>query len=187
VSTRIAIIIGSTRPGRHGLAVAKWVHGIAQQRKSAEYELVDIVDYNLPLLDEPVPPAYGPGTKEHTKKWAAKIASFDGYVFVTPEYNHGPSAALKNALDYLFKEWNNKSAGFVGYGGTGAVRSADILRMICSNLELADVRAQVSLTFANDFEKFTTFKPMPHQEGTLGQVLDQVEAWAKALKPLRQG
>jgi NAD(P)H-dependent FMN reductase len=184
---RIAIIIGSTRPGRNGLAVAQWAHGIASTRTSAEYELVDIADYNLPLFDEPVPPAMGPGTREHTRRWAAKIASFDGYVFVTPEYNHAPNAALKNALDFLFKEWNNKSAGFVGYGGTGAVRSVDIMRMICSNLELADVRAQVSLTFAADFEKFTTFKPLPHQEKALAQVLDQVEAWAKALKPLRQG
>mgnify|MGYP003382386031 CR=1 FL=1 len=187
MTMRIAIIIGSTRPGRNGLAVAQWVHGLATQRTSAEYELVDIADYNLPLFDEAVPPAMGPGTKEHTKRWAAKIASFDGYVFVTPEYNHGPNAALKNALDFLFKEWCNKSAGFVGYGGTGAVRSVDMLRMICSNLELADVRAQVSLTFAADFEKFTTFKPLPHQEKTLAQVLDQVESWAKALKPLRQG
>ena len=186
MTIRIAIIIGSTRPGRKGPAVAQWVHGLAQQRTGATYELVDLVDYNLPLLDEPVPPAMGPGSKEHTKKWAAKIADFDGYVFVTPEYNHAPNAALKNALDYLFKEWNNKSAGFVGYGGTGAVRSVDMLRMICSNLELADVRAQVSLTFASDFEKFTTFKPLPHQEKTLGQVFDQVEAWARALKPLRQ-
>jgi NAD(P)H-dependent FMN reductase len=184
---RIAIIIGSTRPGRNGLAVAQWAYGLAKQRTSAEYELVDIADYNLPLFDEPVPPVMGPPSKEHTKKWAAKIASFDGYVFVTPEYNHGPNAALKNALDFLFKEWNNKSAGFVGYGGTGAVRSVDMLRMICSNLELADVRAQVSLTFASDFEHFTTFKPLPHQEKTLAQVLDQVEAWGKALKPLRQG
>ena len=184
---RIAVIVGSTRPGRNGLAVAQWVYGLAKPRTSAEYELVDIVAYNLPLFDEAVPPAMGPGSKEHTKKWAAKIASFDGYVFVTPEYNHAPNAALKNAMDFLFKEWNNKAAGFVGYGGTGAVRSVDILRMICANLELADVRAQVSLTFAADFEKFTTFKPLPHQEKTLAGVFDQVEAWAKALKPLRQG
>ena len=127
----------------------------------------------------------GPGTREHTKRWAAKVASFDGYVIVTPEYNHGPSAALKNALDFLFKEWNNKSVGFVGYGFTGGIRSVEMLRMIVSNLELADVRAQVGLTFPADFENFTILKPQPHQEKTLGQVLDQVEAWAGALAPLR--
>ena len=138
---RIAIIIGSTRPGRHGLKVAQWAHDIAATRTSATYELVDLADFELPLFDEPVPPAMGPPTREHTRRWAEKVASFDGYLILTPEYNHGPPAALKNALDFLFKEWNNKAVGFVGYGGTGAVRSVDILRMICSNLELADVRA----------------------------------------------
>lgn len=183
---KIGIIIGSTRPNRKGPEVANWVYGLASKRASATYELVDIAEYNLPLLDEPVPPAMGPGTKEHTKRWGAKIASFDGYVFVAPEYNHGPSGALKNALDFLFREWCNKAAGFVGYGGTGAVRSIDMLRAICSNLELATVRAQVSLTFAHDFENFSVFKPQAHQEKTLSQVFDQVEAWAGALKTLRK-
>jgi NAD(P)H-dependent FMN reductase len=183
---RIAIIVGSTRPGRKGLDVAQWVHGIASKRSTAQYELVDLVDYNLPLLDEPVPPAMQKeATKDHTKRWAAKVASFDGYVFVTPEYNHGPSAALKNAMDFLYKEWSNKSAGFVGYGGVGAARSIEMLRAICSNLELADVRVALSLMLATDFENFSTFKPLPHQEKTLAQLLDQVEAWAGALKPLR--
>jgi NAD(P)H-dependent FMN reductase len=183
---RIAIIVGSTRPGRSGLDVAKWVHLLASKRTSADYELVDLVDFALPLLDEPVPPAMQKSpTKDHTRRWSAKVATFDGYVFVTPEYNHGPPAALKNALDYLCSEWNNKSAGFVGYGGVGAARSIEMLRAICSNLELADVRVAVSLTLANDFENFTTFKPLPHQEKTLGQLLDQVEAWAGALRPLR--
>lgn len=184
---RIGIVVGSTRPNRKGLDVAKWVFSLASQRSGVEYELVDIADYNLPLLDEPVPPASGPPTQEHTKRWAAKIATFDGFVFVTPEYNHGPPAALKNALDFLFKEWSNKSAGFVGYGGVGAARSIEMLRAVCSNLEIADVRVALSLLLAHDFEKFTTFKPLPHQEKTLGQLLDQVEAWAGALKPLRKG
>lgn len=126
---------------------------------------MDIVDYNLPLFDEAVPPAMGPGSKEHTKKWAAKIAGFDGYVFVTPEYNHAPNAALKNAMwTSCSRNGTTRQRASWGYGSTGAVRSVDILRMICANLELADVRAQVSLTFAADFEKFTTFKPLPHQE-----------------------
>src|ERR1051325_8788011 len=113
---KIAVIIGSTRPGRVGESVAKWVYELAKKRTDAEFELVDIADYNLPLLDEPVPPSMGQYSHEHTKKWAAKIASFDAYVFVTPEYNHGISGALKNALDYLYREWNNKVAGFVSYG-----------------------------------------------------------------------
>src|SRR5258707_14874741 len=119
---RIAIILGSTRPGRNGEAVGKWVYKIAQKRSDAEFELVDIKDFNLPLLDEPVPPSMGQYSKPHTKLWAAKIDNFDGYVFVTPEYNHGIPGALKNAIDFLFAEWNNKAAGFVSYGGAGAAR-----------------------------------------------------------------
>ena len=101
---RLAIIIGSTRPGRNGEAVAKWIYEIARQRTDIEVELVDIKDYNLPLLDEPQPASSGQYTQDHTKKWAEKIDSFDGFVFVTPEYNHSPPASLKNAIDYLFFE-----------------------------------------------------------------------------------
>jgi NAD(P)H-dependent FMN reductase len=101
---KLAIIIGSTRPGRVGEAVARWVYELAKKRSDAAFELVDIKGFNLPLLDEPVPPSQGTYPKEHTKKWAAKVASFDGYVFVTPEYNHGICGALKNAIDFLFAE-----------------------------------------------------------------------------------
>ena len=101
---RIAIIIGSTRPGRKAEAVAKWLYEIAQNRSDAEFELVDIKDFNLPLLDEPVSPIMDQYTQQHTKIWSAKIASFDAYVFVTPEYNHGTSGALKNAIDFLYHE-----------------------------------------------------------------------------------
>ena len=100
--------------------MAYWVYEIAKNRSDAEFEVVDIKDFNLPLLDEIVPPVMGQYSGQHTKAWAAKIDSFDVYVFVTPEYNHGTSGALKNAIDYLYREWNNKAAGFVGYGGAGA-------------------------------------------------------------------
>src|SRR5919199_6213044 len=116
MTIRIGIILGSTRPNRNGEAVARWVYEQAQKRKDAEFELVDVRDFNLPLLDEPVPPSMGQYSKPHTRAWAAKVDSFDGYVFVTPEYNHGTSGALKNAIDFLFAERNNKVAGFVGYG-----------------------------------------------------------------------
>ena len=108
---RIAIIIGSTRPGRKGETVAKWVYEIAQERSDAEFELVDIKDFNLPLLDEPVSPTLGQYTKEYTKVWAAKVDSFDAYVFVTPEYNHGTSGALKNAIDFLYKRVEQQGRG----------------------------------------------------------------------------
>jgi NAD(P)H-dependent FMN reductase len=109
---KIGIIVGSTRPGRKAAAVAKWVHEILKSRKDAEFEIVDIEDYKLPLLDEPVPPIMHQYGKPHTKVWSEKIASLDSYIFITPEYNHATLAALKNAIDFLFHEWNNKAAGF---------------------------------------------------------------------------
>src|SRR3989442_12516559 len=125
---KIGIIVGSTRPGRKAAAVAKWVHDILKSRKDAEFEIVDIEDYKLPLLDEPLPPTMHQYRNAHTKTWSEKIASLDAYIFVTPEYNHATSAALKNAIDFLFHEWNNKAAGFVGYGGAGGGRGVGDLR-----------------------------------------------------------
>jgi len=183
---RIAIIIGSTRPGRKAEAVARWVHGLAAKRSDAEFELVDIKDFNLPLLDEPMPPAAGKYSQPHTRAWAAKVASFDAYVFVTPEYNHGPSGALKNAIDYLYREWNNKAAGFVGYGSAGGTRAVEQLRQVMGELLVADVRAQVALSLFTDFENFSTFKPAPMHEKSVNVMLDQVVAWGTALKTLRK-
>lgn len=183
---KLGIIIGSTRPGRKAEAVGRWVYEIAQKRSDAEFELVDIKDFNLPLLDEPMPPSMGQYTQPHTKAWSAKIDSFDAYIFVTPEYNHAPSGALKNAIDYLYREWNNKAAGFVGYGGAGGTRAVEQLRLIMGELLVADVRAQVALSLYTDFENFTVFKPSPHHEKSVNTLLDQVIAWGSALKPLRK-
>ena len=183
---KLAIIIGSTRPGRVGEAVGRWVNEIAQKRSDAQFELVDIKEFDLPLLDEPVPPSMGKYSQEHTKKWAAKIASFDGFVFVTPEYNHGISGALKNAIDFLFAEWNNKAAGFVGYGSAGGVRAVEHLRLVMAEVQVATVRNQVMLSLRDDFENYSTFKPRDFHEKTVGQVFDQVIAWGGALRPLRE-
>lgn len=182
---KIGIIVGSTRPGRNAEAVAKWVYENASRRSDAEFEIVDIQDYNLPLLDEPVPPSLGQYSKPHTKKWAEKIASLDGFVFVTPEYNHGTSGALKNAIDFLFREWNHKAAGFVSYGSAGGVRAVEQLRLMMGEVMAADVRAQAALSLFTDFENFSKFKPDPRHETSLTAMLDQVIAWAGALKPLR--
>jgi NAD(P)H-dependent FMN reductase len=183
---KIAVIIGSTRPNRNGEAVAKWVYKITQKRTDAEFELVDIKDFNLPLLDEPVPPSMGQYSKPHTKVWAAKIGSFDAYVFVTPEYNHGISGALKNAIDFLFAEWNNKAAGFVSYGGAGGARAVEQLRLVMAEVQIATVRNQVLLSLFTDFENFSVFKPDPQKEASVNAVLDQVIAWGSALKTLRK-
>jgi NAD(P)H-dependent FMN reductase len=183
---KVDIILGSTRPNRNGEAVAKWVHERATKRDDAEFQLVDLRDFNLPLLDEPLPPSLGQYTKPYTIKWSEKIASFDAYVFVTPEYNHSTSGALKNAIDYLFKEWNNKAAGFVSYGGlANGTRAVKHLRLVMGELMVADVRAQVALSLFSDFEKYTIFKPDPHREQQLNAMLDEVIAWGKALKNLR--
>lgn len=183
--TRIAIVTGSTRPGRKSLEVAQWVAGIATSRKDAEFELVDIADFDLPLLDEPIPPSQGKYSKPHTKAWAAKIASFDGYVFIAPEYNHSVSGALKNAIDFLYAEWNNKAAGFVSYGSAGGVRAVEHLRQIMAEIMIADVRANVMLSLFTDFENFTTFKPGERRTQEVATVLDQVVAWSNALKSVR--
>ena len=183
---RIAIIIGSTRPGRKAEVVAKWVYEIARKRSDAEFEVVDIKDFNLPLLDEPMSPRMGEYTHQHTKDWSAKIAPFDAYVFVTPEYNHATSGALKNAIDYLHKEWVNKAAGFVGYGGAAGVRAVENLRLVMGELQVADVRAQVGLSLFTDFENFSVFKPAPEQEKSVNAMLDQLIAWGGALKTLRE-
>jgi NAD(P)H-dependent FMN reductase len=182
---KVGIITGSTRPNRKSPDVAKWVLEIGRKRGDAEYEIVDIKDFELPLLDEPMPPSMGQYQQPHTKRWAAKIASLDAFVFVSPEYNHGIPAALKNAIDFLFAEWKDKAAGFVSYGGAGGARAVEHLRLVLAEVHVATVRAQVLLSLRSDFESFTTFKPEPHHEKSVGAVLDQVVAWGGALKQLR--
>ena len=183
---RIGIIIGSTRPGRKADAVARWVHGIAKKRSDAEYEVVDVQAFGLPLLDEPMPPSLGqPYSKPHSRAWSAKIESLDGFVFVTPEYNHATSGALKNAIDFLFREWNDKAAGFVGYGSAGGARAIENLRLVMGELKVADVRAQVMLSLFTDFENFATFRPAAMHEQYVHAMLNEVVAWAGALKALR--
>ncbi|MFI9380741.1 NADPH-dependent FMN reductase [Kutzneria sp. NPDC052558] len=182
---KIAVILGSTRPGRKGKPVADWVMDRARARTGAEYELVDLADYPLPHLDEAIPPAMGRYQGEHTKAWAAKIAEFDGYVFVTPEYNHSTSGVLKNAIDYLYGEWNNKAAAFVSYGSLGGARAIEHLRGVASELQLAHVRQQLSFSVYTDFENFTAFTPGEQHEAAATTLFDQLESWTRALKTVR--
>jgi NAD(P)H-dependent FMN reductase len=183
---KVGIILGSTRPGRNGEAVARWVQDIASKRSDAAFELVDLADYDLPLLDEPVPPSLGQYSKPHTLAWAAKIDSLDAFVFVTPEYNHSTSGALKNAIDFIYREWNNKAAGFVSYGSANGVRAVEHLRQIMAEVQIADVRAHVGLSLFTDFENFSVFKPGDFQIPLVNAMLDQVVAWGGALKTLRK-
>ena len=141
---RIAIVVGSTRPGRTAVRVAGWVYEIARERDDAEFELVDVADYALPLL-----------------------------------------AALKNAIDFLYHEWSGKAAGFVGYGNTGGARAIEHLRLVMGELQVADVREQVSLSIFDDFLAFSELRPRDRQVAALHAMLDQVVAWSGALRPLR--
>ncbi len=183
---RIAVILGSTRPNRNGEAVANWVFEIARKRTDAVFELVDLADFDLPLLDEPIPPSQGKYSKEHTKDWSAKIDTYDAFVFVTAEYNHSIPGALKNAIDFLYKEWNNKVAGFVSYGSAGGTRAVEHLRLVMAELQIADVREQVALSLATDFENYSIFKPAPSHEKKLSAMLNQLINWGQAMKQVRE-
>jgi NAD(P)H-dependent FMN reductase len=183
---KIAIIIGSTRPGRKGEAIAKWAHEIAVKRTDADFAILDLATFELPLLDEPMPAASGSYSHPHTRRWSAAIAAFDGYVFVTPEYNHGTSGALKNAIDFLYSEWADKAAGFIGYGYSMGARAIENLRLVMASLQVATVRPQLGLSLFTNFEHATVFKPTEVQEQNLNSVLDHVIAWSGALKALRK-
>jgi NAD(P)H-dependent FMN reductase len=185
VMLKIAVIIGSTRPHRVGGTVARWVLEVARKRKDAEFALVDLVEVDLPILDEGVPPIVGQYANQHTKNWAATVAGFDAYVFVVPEYNHGISGGLKNAIDFLYAEWNNKAAGFVSYGAAGGIRAVEQLRLVMAELQVATVRAQLALNSYTDFENFSELRTTDRHQEALNTVFDQVIAWGTALKPLR--
>ncbi len=183
--TRIAIVVGSTRPGRIGRNVADWVHQIASKRTEAEYELVDLADQDLPLYDEALPAAVGQYAQEHTKRWAEVVRRYDGYLVVTPEYNHAPPAALKNAFDLVHAEWNNKAIGFVGYGAAGGARAVEHLKLVAVELSIAPVSAQVGLLIPADFPAYPEFTPLEHRESELERVLNQLESWTRALAAVR--
>lgn len=178
------MVLGSTRPGRNGKAVADWVVEQAADR-DATYELVDLADFELPLLDEPYPAARGNYQNDHTKKWSETIAQYDAYVFVTPEYNHSTSGALKNALDYLFAEWNDKVAGFVGYGSLSGARSIEHLRGIVSELRMAHIRETLNFSLMTDFENFSEFKPADRHIKAADEFFTELERWSGAFQTLR--
>ncbi len=175
----IGIILGSTRQGRVSPQVGEWVKGIADKRGDNNYEIVDIADFNLPFVfttggDEP-----------GIKSWSEKIGNLDGFIFIVQEYNHSITGALKNALDTLREDWNNKPAGIVSYGSTGGARAAEHLRGICGELMIADVRVHPTLSLFTDFENGTDFKPAELHLNNVNAMLDQVSEWGRVLKTVR--
>jgi NAD(P)H-dependent FMN reductase len=182
---RIAIIVGSTRPGRRSAEVAAWVREAAGRRTDATYDVVDLADHPLPHLDEAMPPILGAYAEPHTRAWAATIASYDGFVVVTPEYNHSIPGVLKNAIDYLFAEWNHKAAGVVAYGAENGARAAEHLRQILGELKVPVVRQYVGLSLHLDFEDFERLAPRPQLAEQLETLFDEVTLWAHALRGVR--
>ncbi|MFF0309125.1 NADPH-dependent FMN reductase [Streptosporangium sp. NPDC004379] len=193
---RIAVVVGSTRPGRRGAGVARWVEEAAGRHAAAKageaaVELVDIAEYGLPLLDEPLPAIFGDYRNPHTVRWAETIRSFDAFVFVTPEYNHSVPAALKNAIDYLYAEWHDKAAGIVGYGVEGGIRAAEHLRLVLAETKVAVVGTQVALSMFTDIVVTDpadpgVLSPTERQQKAMTAMLDEVVAWSRALRPLRE-
>jgi len=176
---KIGIILGSTRQGRVSPQVGEWVKGIADQRADADYEIVDISDYNLPFLGTT------DGTEPGIAAWNEKLASLDGFVFVVQEYNHSITGALKNAIDFAREAWYNKAAGIVSYGSTGGARAAEHLRGILGEVKVADVRTHPTLSLFTDFENGSVFKPQDLHQTNMTAMLDEVIAWSGALKTIR--
>ncbi len=175
----IGIILGSTREGRLSPQVGNWVKELADKRGDANYTIIDIADYKLPLLGEHGSDASG------AAGWSEAVAKQDGFVFIAQEYNHSITGSLKNALDYLRVEWNNKAAGIVSYGSVGGARAAEHLRGILGELSVADVRVHPALSLFTDFENGAELKAAPVQEDSVNQMLDQVIPWSTALKTIR--
>jgi NAD(P)H-dependent FMN reductase len=184
---RLGVVVGSTRPGRRGAAVAAWATRVAAthlQGAPVALRTLDVADFDLPLLDEPVPAAFGEYARPHTRRWAEAVAACDGFLFVTPEYNHSLPAALKNALDFLHAEWHDKAAGVIGYGVAGGLRAIEHLRQVLGELRVADVRTAVTLSLAADFTG-NAFTPREHQPEQVRHLIDDVVTWSKALQSVR--
>ena len=186
---KIQIIFGSTRQNRQGEKVAKWVVSEAKHREDWAVEFLDLRDWPLPFFDEVGSPSdlRGNYSSEIAKKWAAKVGEADGYIIITPEYNHGYPAVLKNALDYAYAEWVRKPVAFVSYGGSsGGARSVEQLREVVSELEMAGVRSAIHMVyFRREFDDTGKLKDEITWNKRLGTVFDDLVWWTKALKSAR--
>lgn len=186
---KLNIIIGSTRPGRVAPKIAKWVEAVAREHENFEVELVDLADFNLPLLDEAAHPRMQKYEHEHTKAWAASVASADAFVFLTPEYDSFPPAALVNAIQALAVEWGYKPAGIVSYGGiSGGLRSAQELRTLLGNLNVHAIPQVVPVPlFPKFIDEDGVFTPVAEMnEGAKG-MLEELFKWAGPLAAMRNG
>ena len=182
---RIGIIVGSTRPGRFADHPAKWINEVAGKRDEFDVELLDLRDWPLPFFDEATSPAYGPSKNEAAQRWQKKIDSLDGFIVLAAEYNRGPTAVLKNALDYGYKEWNKKPIAFVGYGGVGGARSVEQLRLHAIELQMAPIRAAVHIqipVYLAVIKGEKRLNDFPELAQGAKDMLDQFTWWLRALK-----
>jgi NAD(P)H-dependent FMN reductase len=185
---KIAVIISTTRAARFGEKPAKWIHDVAAARGDMSVELIDLRDYPMPFFDEPASNAWVPSKNEVAKRWQKKIAEFDGYIFVTAEYNRGVPAVLKNALDYAYPEWNRKAAAYVGYGSVGAARSIEHLRLISVELQMVPTRTGVHIQggdFMAVWQQGKDIKTLSYLEQNSKTMLDELHWWAAALMVAR--
>ncbi|MGB6117761.1 MAG: NAD(P)H-dependent oxidoreductase [Mesorhizobium sp.] len=186
---KIGIIIGSVREGRFAEKVAEWIGAIAKSRSDIDVELVDLKDYPLPFFAEAVSPAWGPSKNEVAQRWQAKLAEFDGFIITAAEYNHAPTAVLKNALDYAGPQWNKKAVAFVGYGGVGGARAIEHLRGIAVELQMASTKAAVHIVWADMLAAMQGTKKLEefdHLNQVAGDMLNQLVWWSNTLLAARK-
>ncbi len=184
---KLHVVVVSTRPGRGGLAVARWFEGRAREHKGFDVTLVDLAEVNLPLLDEPKHPRFQDYTQEHTKRWSATVSAADAFVFVTPEYNYGMPATLLNALDFLYREWNYKPAAFVSYGGvSGGMRSQQMAKLVITSLRMMPIPEAVSIPFYERSMKDGVFTGDENQVKASKGMLDELLRWTNALMTMRR-
>lgn len=186
---KIAIVVGSTRAARFADVPTQWIANIAKAHADIDVEIVDLRDFPLPFFDEVASSAWVPSQNEVAQRWQKKVAEFDGYIFTAAEYNHGPTAVLKNAIDYAATEWNKKPAGFVGYGGVGGARAVEQLRLHAVELQMAPVKSAVHIVWG-DFlavrqgeKKLEDFE---HLNQAATALVNEIAWWARALKTARE-
>jgi NAD(P)H-dependent FMN reductase len=186
---KIAVVISTTREGRFGDTPARWIYDIAAARGDMELELIDLRDYPMPFFDEPSTNAWVPAKNAVALRWQKKVAEFDGYIFVTSEYNRGVPGVFKNALDYAYVEWNRKTAACVGYGSVGAARAVAQLQLTCIELQLAPIRTSVHIQGADFYallDHSKTLDEVPYIEKNATAMLDDFFWWTNALVAARQ-
>ena len=185
---RLHVVTASTRPGRVGPSVATWFHEVARQDGSFDVHLVDLADFSLPVYDEPRHPRMQKHEHEHTRRWAASVAAADAFVLVTPEYNFGPTPALLNALNYVYKEWNYKPVALVSYGGvSGGIRAVQVTKLTLTTLKMVPIMEAVTIPFVAQRVMEGNFEPEEIHAKSAEAMLKELRRWAEALKPMRAG